>query len=624
MIAQYILPFILSAWAWVGSSAVTGAVNEVVIAPAGEDTEIRVLYEGEVDVSDFLLEEPARLILDVQGAAHALPRHTYEGIGRGGVVRIRSSQFREEVVRLVFDLTGESPYRVEREEGAVFIRFPNPGDRFAAWSSGKGSSPAFGSGAERGSQSADHDGGRRAASAGAADNGSGSEAGSVDAQEFLAAAQPRITVAYDSASMMDVLSGFSEFAGVSIVPNGEIAQRPVRGVDIHDQQWDVALSAILSAYGLGWQTTDSGIIIVDDQENLSQREQLRTETRVLRINYASADSVAKTLSQLATPDKGQVVPYQSTNSVIVTDAPSVVARMDSLVRALDKRTPQVSIEAKIVFVDRTDVNELGIVYDLKERDGGFVEQGINDVIEVPDPNEPPQLVDTDGDGIPDQAFFRRTNETLVNIGGDAVAALANANDRIASPALQILSAVTFGDFSLFSFIDALEAHQLSDVQAAPSIQVVDNHRARIQVGEQTPIRVLEQGAQQADAQVNVQFKDTGIILEVVPHITNNNQILLDLSAERSSLEVGLADVGFIFNRQVGETRLLLQDGETAVIGGLTLSEVTRSESGIPGLMNLPLLGRAFRTTKEQETKQDLIILVTPHIVMQPEAEGPAD
>jgi type IV pilus assembly protein PilQ len=436
------------------------------------------------------------------------------------------------------------------------------------------------------------------------------------------AMQPRITVNYDSASMLDVLAGFSEFAGVSIVPNGGAADVAVRGIDIRDQPWDIALSAILSAQGLGWNTTDSGIIIVDKLENLRARDTLLSETRVMRINYASADSVAATLAQLATPQRGQVVAYAGTNSVIVTDAPSVVARMDSIVRALDKRTPQVAIEARIVFVDRSDVFELGIVYDLKERDGGFVEQGINDVIAVPDPNEPPQLVDTDGDGIPDQAFFKRTNETLVNIGGDALATLANANDRVVSPALQILTAVAFGEFSLFTFIEALEAHQLSDVQAVPSIRVVDNHHARIHVGEKTPIRVLEAGAQTEQARVNVQFEETGIILDVTPHITNNNQILMDLSAERSALDVGPSDVGFIFKKQLGETRLLLSDGETAVIGGLTLSEVERSVSGIPGLMNIPLLGYLFRTTKEQESKTDLIILVTPHIVWPEDMQPP--
>ncbi|MFQ5689653.1 MAG: secretin N-terminal domain-containing protein [Gemmatimonadota bacterium] len=605
MIARHILPLILAAWF---GTTPSGAVKEVRIAPRGGDTEIRVMLQGEVGVSDFFLTNPARLILDLQGAANGLSRATFDGIGRGGVVRIRTSQFRDEVVRLVFDLSSEYEYRVREAAGEVIVSFPNPGGPFAPWSSGEAASPpaAVGGGGAPVPEAVSNSrpsGGREAAVSFPVRRLGGQQGG-----------QPRITVTYDSASMLDVLAGFSEFAGVSIVPNGKNADVVVRGIDVRDQPWDVALTAILSAQGLGWKTTDTGIIIVDDLESLKKREALQTETRVFRINYASADSVAATLDKLATPERGQVVAYQGANSVIVTDAPSVVARMDSLVHALDRRTPQVSIEAKIVFVNRSDVNELGIVYDLKERDAGFIEQGINSQIDVPDPNQPPQLVDTDGDGIPDQAFFKRTNETLVNIGGDAIAALANANDRLLNPALQILSAVAFGDFSLFTFIEALESHSLSDVQAAPSIQVVDNRRARIQVGERTPIRILERGAQVQEARVNVEFEDTGIILEVTPHITNNNQILLDLSAERSGLKVGLADVGFTFEKQIGETRLLLDDGETAVIGGLTLSEVTRSESGIPGLMNIPLLGKLFRTTKQNENKQDLIILVTPHIV----------
>lgn len=578
-------------------------VREVRIAPVGAETEIAVVVEGDVTVSDFMLDNPARLILDIDGATNALPRETYEAVGRGGVIRIRSSQFTSETVRLVFDLTEVLDYRVTRETGAVSVRFTNPGSAFTDWSSAVGSAPPEVLPMDRGS----------VGGSGATDLAPSGTAATVAAVQE----QPRITVNFDSANMLDVLAGFSEFAGVSIVPNGEAANITVRGIDIRDQPWDVSLSAILSAQSLGWKTTDTGIIIVDNLENLVARDTLLSETRVMRINYASADSVAQTLEQLAS-DRGQVVAYTGTNSVIVTDNPSVVARMDTIVRSLDQRTPQVAIEAKIIFVDRSDVFELGIVYDLKEREGGFIEQGLNDVIQVPDPNEPPQLVDTDGDGVPDQAFFKRTNETLVNIGGNAVAALANANDRVVQPALQILTALAFGEYSLFTFIEALEGHQLSDVQAAPSIQVVDNHHARIHVGEKTPIRVLEAGAQVQEARINVSFEETGIILDVTPHITNNNQILLDLSAERSALDVGPSDIGFIFKKQIGTTRLLLNDGETAVIGGLTLSEVERSTTGIPGLMNIPILGWLFRTTKEAESKTDLIILVTPHIVFPDE------
>ncbi|MGH7539463.1 MAG: secretin N-terminal domain-containing protein, partial [Gemmatimonadota bacterium] len=379
MIARSLLAFVLAAW----FGRAPSDVSEVQIAPVGAETEITVLVQGDISVHHFMLTEPARLILDVEGAQHALPRHTFEAIGRGGVIRMRSSQFRPDVVRLVFDLTRDLEYEIGRAPGSVRVRFRNPGEPFSRWSTTVGVDET--------------------ASAAAPPR---SAMGLPAVQE----AQPRITVAYDSASMLDILAGFSEFAGVSIVPNGEAADVAVRGIDIRNQPWDRALSAILSAQGLGWQTTESGIVVVDRLENLKARDELLRETRVFRINYASADSVAATLQELVTPERGQVVAYAGTNSVIVTDAPSVVARMDTLVRSLDKRTPQVAIEAKIVFVDRTDVQELGIVYDLKERDAGFIEQGINDQIEVPDPNKAPQLVDTDGDGIPDQAFFERTNE----------------------------------------------------------------------------------------------------------------------------------------------------------------------------------------------------------------------
>lgn len=568
MILKTILASMLLAW----SSGGPGAVQEVRIAQVGGETEIVVVTSGEVSVRDFVLDEPPRLILDLSGAETGLPKSSYESIGRGGVVRIRSSWFRPGVLRLVFDMEEISAYEVQVEAGRLRVRFANPGGEFESWSTA----------------AADV----RAAAAVTSQAIPPAEATRIQEEPS------RITVAFDSASMLDVLAGFSEYAGVSIVPSSDAADMTVRGVDIRDQRWDVALDAILAAQGLGWRLQSEGILIVDKLEGLRTRDTLQTETRVFRINYAGADSVAKTLEQLATPNRGQVVAYQGANSVIVTDVPSVVARMDTLVRNLDRQTPQVSIDAKIIFVDRTDVQELGIVYDLKDINGDSYGNSINDVIAVPDPFNPGNF----------------TNETLVDLAGSSIAALANANDRILSPSLQILASTAFGDFSLSAFIEALEQHKLSDVQAAPSIQVVDNHAARIQVGDRTPVRVLDAGSGNVQAQATVTWEDTGIILEVTPHITNNFQILLDVHAERSAVQTDIPDIGYTFKKQVGQTRLLLEDGETMVIGGLTLSEVERSETGIPLLMNIPVIGALFRTTKTRESKKDLIILVTPHIV----------
>ena len=573
MIGKQVLATLLAGlWA----VAPAGRVQEVRISPSGDETEIAVIKNGDVEIRDFILRDPARLILDVHGAVNELPEGTFEGIGRGGIVRLRSSQFRDDVVRLVFDLARPATYQTADDGERYTVRFANPGGSFEPWSS---ESVMAGTVAMS----------DRVPEPTQARSLTMSPAVTQDAMQF-----ERITVAYDSASMLEVLAGFSEFAGVSIVPSSDAAAMNVQGVDIRNQRWDVALDAILASQGLGWRLQSEGILIVDNLEGIRARDTLQTETRVFKINYASADSVASTLERLATPNRGQVVPYLGANSVIVTDAPSVVARMDSLIRNLDVKTPQVSIDAKIIFVDRTDVMELGIVYDLKDMQGN----SLNQVIGVPDPLNPGEI----------------TNETLVDLAGNSVAALANANDRVLAPSLEILASVAFGDFSLSAWLQALEQHKLSDVQAAPTIQVVDNHHARIQVGEKTPVRVLDAGTGNTQAQATVQYEDTGIILDVTPHITNNNQILLDVYAERSGIQTDIPDVGFTFLKQVGQSRLLLDDGETMVIGGLTLSQVDRTESGIPFLMDLPVLGALFRTTKNSERKTDLIILVTPHIV----------
>ncbi len=607
MIVQKLLALILATVALSGGGPPDAEpVTEIKIAAVDGETEIVIVAEGEIEVSDFLLDEPTRLILDLRGARHALPRYTYEEIGRGGVIRLRSSQFLDDVVRLVIELTFAPVYSIDVRAGVVTVRFRNPGPPFEPWSTG-----LDGVGSEM---------------ALSAPDAVPLEAGNPDVVRIAAgrtlpsasqeSAQPRITVTYDSASVLDVIAGFAEFADISIVPNAAVAGQPVRGVEIRNRPWDEALDAILAAQGLGWRVTSGGIIVVDRLDSLIARESMQSETRVIRINYANADTVAATLQQLVTPELGQVVAYQGTNSVIVTDIPPVVERMDSLVSVLDRKIPQVAIEAKIVFVDRTDVFELGIVYDLKQTQGQFVTQGLNQAIAVIDPTKPPQVQDLNGDGIiePNEQFYELTNNNVVNVAGDAVAALANANNRVGQPALSLLTTLAFGGYSLFAWIEALEGNQLADVQAAPSVQVLDNQRAYIQVGERTPVRVLEEGAQVENARINVFFEDTGIILEVTPHVTNNNQVLMELSAQRSGVESAPSDVGFVIKRQIGETRLLVDDGETAVIGGLTLSEVSRSETGIPGLMNLPLLGALFRTTKEREVKIDLIILVTPHIM----------
>jgi type II secretory pathway component GspD/PulD (secretin) len=252
--------------------------------------------------------------------------------------------------------------------------------------------------------------------------------------------------------------------------------------------------------------------------------------------------------------------------------------------------------------------------------GTGTDQFFSQLVKRPDPATL-KPIDTNGDGVPD-ALGGGTpfNGDRILLGGNALSAIANANARVVNPALSVVFSTALGKFQLTSFLDALQEVRLADLQAEPSIVTLDNRQASIQVGQEIPIRVLDANTQNqggvsvTQPRATVQMKQVGIILTVTPHITNNRQILLLLHAENSDAQLASSDVGFIFGKQSGDTQLLVGDGETAVIGGLTVTQTTQSKSGIPLLVDLPIIGRLFGETRTDDEKRDLLILVTPHII----------
>jgi type IV pilus assembly protein PilQ len=228
-------------------------------------------------------------------------------------------------------------------------------------------------------------------------------------------------------------------------------------------------------------------------------------------------------------------------------------------------------------------------------------------------------VDINADGVPDgigggSAFAG----DRISLGGNALSALSNANSALKSSALNLIYSATLGRFQLTAFLNALQQSALAEVQSEPSIVTLNNRTAEIFVGQQIPIRVIDASAGGGGGgnfpRATVRLEEAGIRLSVTPQVTNNNKVILRLSAENSNAEVSSSDVGLVFNRQRTENQLLVGDGETAVIGGLTVVEKSRLKTGIPFLVDLPLVGRFFGQTTTTEVKRDLLILVTPHIL----------
>jgi len=229
------------------------------------------------------------------------------------------------------------------------------------------------------------------------------------------------------------------------------------------------------------------------------------------------------------------------------------------------------------------------------------------------------VLDIDGDGTIDFVSYQPydPNQTIVDIGGNALSGIANASAVIPSSALNLIFSTAIGGYNLTAFVEALQRIDLADLQAEPVITTADNTRAKIQVGDRVPLRVVDQGSLTGGNQAprtTTQFEDTGIILEVTPHVTASGQILMQIHAENSSVQVAPADIGYSFRTQQADNQIMVNDGETAVIGGLTVTELTVSKSGIPFLVDLPIVGALFGFTTRQEARRDLLILVTPHII----------
>ncbi len=568
-----------------------GEVTAVSVLPGPGRAHVIIDVRGSVSVQDFTLDNPPRLVIDVLGATLNVPHEQYDGSNRGGILNIRYSQFRPDVVRLVLELESLKDYQVEYADDA--IRVTIGADRsFSAWSSTAPSSYTAPEAPPPPARSPPRSG--------------------------LQSQQARVTASYDSAAIRDVMASFAEISGKTILLGKDVDGYVT--AEVKNQPWDVAFRAILESQGLS-AVEEDGIISVDSRAVLAARDSLEPlRTKIIPVNYQSAAAVAKSL-EFVVSSRGRVAADTATNSLIITDVQSRLVSDSLFVAQLDVPTPQVSIQARLILVDRTDVEELGVRYDL-----GSPNQFFNQLVQRPDPSTA-EPVDTDGDGVPDAfaptEFFDPTTN-VIDLGGNALSAIANADAQIVNPALQLIYSTAIGNFNLTTFVEALQRVELADMQAEPLITTADNTRAYILDGERTPIRIVDVGTQtgaQNVARATTQIVPTGIRLEVTPHVTNNRQVLLKLRAENSSIAAAIADLGFTFQTQEAENQVLVDDGETAVIGGLTVTSITVAKSGIPFLVDLPVVGGLFGFTTRREERRDLLILVTPHIIDNPAASG---
>ena len=388
----------------------------------------------------------------------------------------------------------------------------------------------------------------------------------------------RMSLDVQSAEIQTVLRSLSEFSGKNIVASKEV--KGTVTLRLRNVPWRHALDILLRAQGLGMVERQS-TIVVSNLETLrkeemdrrtaerAQEELLPLQTRIVPVSYGNAEEMSKSVEKTLTK-RGHIEVDKRSNSLLITDIEERLDMCESMVRSLDTRTPQVEIVARLVDVDVSATRSLGIEWGVSNMD--LFDAGVSENVRV-------------------------NARGVTNPVGT----------------MKMGTVKSFGNIDVT--LEALETQNKANIISNPRITTVNNREASVVVGQQIPLIV-----QDFAGNAVTQLTTIGIKLNVTPHINVGNKITMDVHPEVSDLAAqATVQGGIIINTTMADTRVMVNDGETAVIGGLIRSNESTTKRGIPVLMDIPLVGGLFRSNSTTKAKRELLIFVTPKILTDQQA-----
>lgn len=427
----------------------------------------------------------------------------------------------------------------------------------------------------------------------------------------------RIDIELQEAPIKDVLLLFSDIGHVNI-----IAGRGVEGavtMKLNAVPWDQALDIILRSLALG-SNREGNVIRVATVEDLeaerrqaieraNARVQLKPlETRLVPVSYATVDEMIPKVQSVLSP-RGTVTPDQRTNTLIIMDVSDNIALAEQLISSLDTQTPQVLIEARIVEARTNFTRNLGIQW-------GF------DFTASPGTGNPTGLLFPNSLGIGGGGTGQPADVRGLVLPGAA----ANPNYAVDLPAPVGTGqggAVGFsfgsitGNLNTNLRISAAESTGEVRIISAPKVVTLDNNEAQIETGVQIPIsQVSAQG-------VNTRFVNATLALRVTPQVTNEGAVLLDVQVQKNEadfINTGARGDPTILTNQA-RSRLLVNDADTAVIGGIYTRNKAVNFTKIPWLADIPIVGWFFKNKSEADTRSEILIFLTPKIVNRASSIG---
>jgi type IV pilus assembly protein PilQ len=420
------------------------------------------------------------------------------------------------------------------------------------------------------------------------------EGGLFDGKEYTGR---RISLDFKDVEIADVLRLIAEVSDLNVIAGDEVAGRvTIRLVDV---PWDQALDVILLTKNLGFMRVGN-VLRIAPAEVIKQEEEMRLQERRAKekledlvvklqpVNYANVKDIEKMVKKLLSA-RGSVNIDQRTNTLIIKDIPSVIDEATALIKAIDTQTPQVMIEAKIVEANLEFSREFGTIW-------SFGAQGLTDAFDsgsAPRRDLGNDLFRLNGTGLGNNAQF------------------VNPITSFPSAVMNLAGFILDEKINLQLQLQAAEVNGDGKVISSPRVVTLDNSKATIEQGVSIPFQTFENG----DAQL--EFIDAVLKLEVTPHITADKSIIMDVQVSRNAPDDSvftLTGSPAIAKNEV-ETETLVKDGQTLVLGGIYVIDKSNRQSRVPYLHRIPLLGGVFRSDEISDSRKELLIFVTPHIVV---------
>jgi type IV pilus assembly protein PilQ len=440
----------------------------------------------------------------------------------------------------------------------------------------------------------------------AAQQQSGNAAATVaNAQTSSPAATGRYTGEPISVNLKDVdLKDFfrliHEISGLNVVLDPAV--KGSLTIVLDEVPWDQALDIVLQNNALDKQLSGNVLRIATRDTLKKEAEGLRdlekaqaeavapvTVTRVL--SYGKAEKMKDTLKKFLS-QRGDILSDDRSNQLIIRDIPSVIPVIDNLIRQLDRKSQQVEIEARVVSASRSFAQDIGVQLGFagtatsgRSIVGGDSTVGISTITTSP---IPPPL--TSGNG--------------------SVSLPLNVNLGAGTPTSGLFLVHRSPNFAVDFFITAAEAKGVGKLLSKPRVVTQNNEKAIVKQGTKIPIQTTINNT------ISVQFIDAVLKLEVTPQITAEGTVFMDVLVENTQIDAGIPRVQGVpaLDTQSAETKVLVADGGTVVIGGIIVSSQRVDITEVPLLGSLPLIGHLFRRSNIAISSQELLFFLTPRVI----------